>query len=264
MRDCSRIDPLVTPFVDGELSSSDRDIVTAHLATCAACQARVASERGARSLIRARREELGPSAAPPALRARCSALCSRRGDAVAAAASRASTAGRLTSALRSRFAPLALAASLMLLVGGAFLYQATRLSPRVMAAELAADHVKCFTLNGLLGTSQSREAVEASMASGFGWPMRLPQTAPAENLDVVGVRPCLYGEGTVAHIMFTHNGQPLSLFMLPRDTREEALLDVFGLHCRVWSVGSRTFVLVSREPTQEVERLASLVRTSMQ
>lgn len=254
MPDCSRIDPIVTPFVDGELSTQERDAVAAHLAACAACSARVAAEQRARDLIRARRADLARRCAPDALRARCAALV--------APPSPVQMPRRLP-ALRARLVPLAMAASLVLGVGAAFLYQATRLSPRLMAAELAADHVKCFTLNGLLGTSQSRQTVEASMASRFGWPMQVPQADAGEDLALVGARPCLYGEGAVAHIMFTHKGEPLSLFMLPRNTREEALLDVFGMNCRVWSVGSRTFVLVSREPAPEVERLASMVRASL-
>ncbi|MGE0448096.1 MAG: anti-sigma factor [Vicinamibacterales bacterium] len=263
MPDCSRIDPLVTPFVDDELSSHEHEVVAAHLAACAECHARVTAERGARSLLKARRLELERHGASPALRARCAAL--RAGPAASlrrleppAAASR-----RRAGGVGPRLAPLALAASLVLVVGGAFLYQATRLSSRVMAAELAADHMKCFTLNGLARTSHSHERVEASMASRFGWSMQLPQAPASEDLELVGSRPCLYGEGPVAHIMFTHKGQPLSLFMLPRETREETLVDVFGLNCRVWSMGSRTFVLVSPEPAPEVERLATMVRASL-
>lgn len=264
MPDCSGIDPLVTPFVDGELSSHERASVAAHLAACPTCDARVRAEQSIRGLLSARRRELGRDCASADLHSRCGALQARRPAALEGHPSAVGRLWRAAAGPRGRLAPLALAASLVLLVGGAFLYQATRLSSRVMAAELAADHRKCFTLNGLVRTSHSRERVEASMASQFGWPVRLPQAPPAEEIELVGARPCLYGEGPVAHIMFTHRGQPMSLFMLPRDTREETLVDVFGLRCRVWSVGNRTFVLVSPEPAQEVERLASMVRASLE
>ena len=56
-----------------------------------------------------------------------------------------------------------MAASLVVVVGGAFLYQATRISTRVLAAELAADHVKCFAMNAALGTHQAKASVESTM-----------------------------------------------------------------------------------------------------
>ncbi len=98
--------------------------------------------------------------------------------------------------------PLALTASLVLLVAGAFLYQATHHSSRVLAAELAADHVKCFAANSLLGTHDAPAAVERSMMSAFGWQLHLPEQFDASGLELVGSRRCLYGEGKVAHLMY--------------------------------------------------------------
>src|SRR3954469_15670282 len=118
------------------------------------------------------------------------------------------------------------AASLVLLVGAAFIYQFTVSSTRVMAAELTADHVKCFAMNAVLRTHQSAAVVESSMASGFGWDMRLPANEAAAGLELVGSRPCLYGEGKVAHIMYRHNGNPVSLFMLPRTPTPQQLVAV--------------------------------------
>jgi len=115
-------------------------------------------------------------------------------------------------------------------------------------------------LNRLLGTHNSAEAVEAEMASGFDWNVQLPDEA---ELNLVGSRPCLSGEGKVAHIMYTYNGQPVSLFMLPRDTRASELVQVFGHRARIWSEGGRTFVLVARESASEMERMAALVRTTI-
>ncbi len=36
-----------------------------------------------------------------------------------------------------------------------------------------------------------------------------------------------------------------------------------GHEAAVWSVGKRTFVLIAREPRQDVERLASFVQASL-
>ncbi len=270
MPECSRIDPLVTPFVDGELPPGEQQDVARHLGSCEACRARVVAERSVRALLQARRRELLAPAAAADLQARIAAMRSRPAATVHAfptAAARSSAAGTALTPGRAswsaRLRPFALAASLVLLVGGAFLYQATRSSSRVLAAELAADHMKCFGLNNMIGTRHTHEEVEASMESLFDWSMDVPEVPADEKLELVGSRFCLYGEGKTAHIMFKHDGQPMSLFMLPRETRSDELVRVLGHQLRMWSVGDRTFVLVSTEPVQDVERVASLVRASL-
>jgi anti-sigma factor RsiW len=262
MADCSRVDPLVTPFVDGELADAERRVVEEHLRRCPPCHSRVSAERAVHDLLQARRSALADVQAPDALHARCSQLAER--SRVNAPGSRI-TAGLVPRpvALPRRIAPYALAASLVVVVGGAFVYQATDKSARVLAAELVADHAKCFALNGALGTHQATAAVEQSMAASFDWRVHLPSDPSRIDLELVGARPCLYGEGRVAHIMYRHRGQPLSLFMLPETARAQQLVEVLGHEAAIWCANNRTFVLVSREPRQEVERLASFVQTSM-
>lgn len=259
MPDCSRIDPLVTPFVDGELPQDEQQTLTQHITACPACRGKVMAERAIRSVMRTRRSELSGPPAPADLKARCTLLKSTPVPVAPTANSETRNVRSFRrSAWRSPLAPLAIAATL-LLVAGVFLYQATRSSSRVLAAELTMDHEKCFRLNRLLGTNHSPEAVEAEMASGFDWNVQLPDEG---ELNLVGSRPCLSGEGKVAHIMYTYNGQPVSLFMLPRDTRPSELVQVFGHRARIWSEGGRTFVLVARESASEMERMAALVRTT--
>ena len=132
-----------------------------------------------------------------------------------------------------------------------------------MAAELTADHVKCFAVNAVLGTRQTSEGVERSMASSFDWPVRLPESLGGAGLELVGSRPCLYGEGRVAHIMYRHNGRPVSIFMLPKTSRGDELLEVFGHEAAVWSAGDRTFVLIARETRSDVEHLVEFVQASL-
>ena len=151
----------------------------------------------------------------------------------------------------------------MLVVGGAFVYQATDKSARVLAAELTADHVKCFAMNRALGTHAGAAAVESSMASTFGWPAHLPDDPAKADLELVGSRECLYGEGEIAHIMYRHQGRPVSLFMLPNAARKEELIEVLGHEAKIWCVGGRTFVLLAREPRPEVERMAAFVQASL-
>jgi anti-sigma factor RsiW len=285
MNSCKTIDPLVTPYIDGELPDADRHLIDDHLRVCPPCYSRVAAERTVRELIRANQNALKDPAAPTSLRAACAEIArvkaraprvtddargvaDRVGDTSNGARSIGDGARGVSrapaSSWRARVTPYALAASLVIVVGGAFVYQATDRSVRLMAAELAADHVKCFALNHALGTHQTGSAVEASMGSSFGWTMHLPMDASRAGLELVGARPCLYGGGKIAHIMYRHQGRPVSLFMLPKTARAQELVEVLGHEAAIWCVGNRTFVLIAREPRQEVEQLASFVQAGLQ
>jgi anti-sigma factor RsiW len=259
MPDCYTIEPLVTPFIDGELPDPDRLAVEAHLCVCPPCYSRVVAEREVHALIRARVPVLNKTNAPDALHGKCWEIA-RLKPRAADAAARAITPPK---GLPARLAPYALAASLVLVVGGAFVYQATDMSARVLAAELTADHMRCFAMNRALGTQQTPAAVESSMASGFDWRVHLPDDPARAGLELVGSRPCLYGEGKIAHIMYRHEGRPVSLFMLPNAARTEELVEVLGHEAAIWCVGNRTFVLVAREPRRDVERIVSFVQASL-
>jgi anti-sigma factor RsiW len=261
MPNCASIDPLVTSYVDDEIRAEDRQLVEQHVRVCATCRIRIEAERVIRDLLATRKTALQSHCAPAALHEKCARLRARNGrDPDLAPTSLPPLAH---SVWRARFTPLALAATLVLIVGAAFLYQLTTSSARVMAAELTADHVKCFAMNAVLGTHQTAETVQHAMASGFDWSVELPQEPDRAGLELVGSRPCLYGEGRVAHIMYRHNGQPVSLFMLPKTNRSEELMQVLGHEAAIWSVGDHTFVLIARETRSEVERLAAFVRSSV-
>lgn len=256
MPNCQSIDPLVTPYVDEELAAGDRVFVEEHLRLCPPCHQRVAAERAVRAIVHTHKPLLQRECASSTLRKACAGLTARTMPTAA-------EAWPPERAWRVRLAPFALAASVVLLVGGAFVYQVTDRSTTVMAAELTADHVKCFALNTLLGTHQALSVVESSVAGSFGWQARLPADAERGGLELVGERPCLYGEGRVAHIMYRYHGHPVSLFMLPHSTRPESLTEVMGHECAVWSSGNRTFVLIAREPRDDVARMASFVQASL-
>ena len=261
MPDCKTLDRFVTPYVDGELGRADRDAVDAHLAQCPPCRSGVAAERAVRELIHARQGALTAGAAPAALRARCCAAA--RQATPLATLSPLAAASTQRPSWRARVTSYALAASLVLIVGGAFVYALTDRSARVMAAELTADHVKCFGANRVLGTHDAAAVVESSIASSFGLRLGLPERPDRGGLELVGERPCLYGEGRVAHIMYRHNGHPVSVFMLPKTTRPDEIVEVMGHEAVIWSAGGRTFVLIAREPRGEVERMATFVQASL-
>jgi anti-sigma factor RsiW len=281
MHNCDSLDPLVTPFVDDALPDVDRRAVEEHLRVCPPCHSRVTAERAVHELLHARRDTLCRTAAPDALHLRC-AEAAKTAQTAEFENLRTQNPGtpnppnprtpnprtpnaerRTPNPLFSRaLGPVALAASLVMVVGGAFVYQATDKSARVLAAELVADHAKCFAMNSALGTHQAAAIVEQSMASSFNWQMHLPDTSRA-GLELVGARPCLYGEGRIAHIMYRHQGRPLSLFMLPETARAQEIVEVFGHEAAIWCANNRTFVLVSGEPRREVEQIASYVQASL-
>ena len=250
MSSCRAIDPLVTPYIDGQLGPGDRLTLENHLRACPSCRVRVDCERLAHELVAVRKPALTADTAPAALRARCAACTG---------VNRSTT----QNSWRARLTPYALAASLVLVVAAAFAYPLTARSSRVMAAELAVDHVKCSLLNSMLGTHHTTALVESSLAADFDWPADLPDQPDRAGLELVGERTCLYGQGRVAHMMYRHHGQTVSVFMLPDAVREREMLNVLGHRAVVWSVGGRTFVLVAREPVDEVERMASFVQASL-
>jgi len=256
MANCTSIDSLVTPYVDDDLGAADRLKVDEHVRRCASCYARLAAERAVRDLIGMRRGQLAREQASPALRERCARLAPGR------AATPSGRVNVLLATLRRHSGSLALAATIVVIVGGAVVYQ-TGASSRLLAAELTADHVKCFGIvNPVLHTHDDAADVEASMASRFEWPVRLPAAPAGAGLELVGARPCLYGKGLVAHIMYRHDGQPVSVFMLPRTTRGEEMIDVLGHRASMWSSGNRTFVIIAREPRDQMARLTSYIQTA--
>jgi len=251
MPNCWSIDPLITPYVDGELPAADRQTVEQHMRGCTPCRARIATEQAVRDLVGASRSELTGAGAPPGLRARCTA----KGGPPARTP--------LSRLWRARLTPLALAATLAIVVGSAFLYPLAGSSTRVMAAELTVDHMKCFLLNAAVRTDSTEAAVKGALLTGFDWQAQLPERPEQAGLELVGERTCLYGKGRVAHVMYRHEGRPVSVFMLPDDVRRDEVVNIFGHRAAIWSVGNRTFVLIAREPAEDVERMASFVQASL-
>src|SRR3979490_3353437 len=84
MSKCTSIDPLVTPYVDGELPAAERTLVDDHLHQCPPCLSRVAAESAVRDLMRVRKPKLTAPRASGSLHAQCSGLGNGSGEASAA------------------------------------------------------------------------------------------------------------------------------------------------------------------------------------
>jgi anti-sigma factor RsiW len=271
MSKCTSIDPLVTPYIDGELPAAERMLVDEHLHRCPPCHSRVTAESAVRELMRARRVGLTADRASTNLHARCTDLTNRRMNEAAARSQPGSASGSARAIAvwwrapwHLRVVPLALTASLVLIVGGAFLYLATQYSAHVLAAELCADHLTCFAANTVFDTRDAPAAVERSMLSAFGWHLHLPDEFDALGLKLVGARRCLYGEGRVAHLMYRDQGRPVSIYMLPNMMRAEGFVEMLGHEVAIWSSGGRTFVLVARGSRDEITQMASVVKGALQ
>src|SRR5215831_8345276 len=114
MPDCASIDPLITPYIDGDIGASERRTVEDHVRVCPPCYSRVAAERAVCELMRTRRTELAGDAAPSALRDRCAALRHLPFAPPAGAGA--------AKAWVARLVPIALAAGVFVAVGAASLY----------------------------------------------------------------------------------------------------------------------------------------------
>jgi len=67
---CETIDPLVTPFVDGQCTPAQEATVANHLRACAACRARVEAESAARILLHTQAADARAMGVEPAWRPR--------------------------------------------------------------------------------------------------------------------------------------------------------------------------------------------------
>jgi anti-sigma factor RsiW len=242
---CEQVRSLLAPWVDGAIGAADRAGMDAHLGVCQPCASRASRERTAREALQQTRPALLADKAPDALRARvlAEALASRRAPAVR-------VWGRL---------PIAIAATLVLAFSGLTLHVATGRSTTLLAAQLAADHVKCHF------TEPDRSGVHATdvqhrLAELYGFHARVPESSPDERLRLIGARRCLTGEGTNAHILYRVDDRPVSLYVVPNEARTNATVEVLGRRAVLWSRDNDTYVLVADKGTADLDRIARYMR----
>ena len=236
---CRRICDLLAQYADDSLTAEQRAEVQRHLDACPPCRAISFKECGARTVLRScaarlKADGVYATPVPPGLRTRCQAM------------------SRVSHATRSWFGwllPIAVTA-LLVALAGSLLSVLTPRSDALLAAQLTADHVKCF---GLFGpkNGQTLDAAQAQqmLAARFGLDVHVPPSSnavPGGNpVELVNARRCLYADGSIPHLMYQSEGQDVSLFILEGQTRKPAEVDAFGFHTRIWSRGGNTFVLVT-------------------
>lgn len=231
MDDCQRTAGRLASYADNLLPAPEQADVERHLGACPPCRAAALRERGARAVLREHARGLAEVPLPPGLRSRCEALARER----AAVPPR----GFVTR----RFASLT---AVLTLVIGFFLFSlATHRSDAVLAAQLTADHAKCFRF---FATNASPDVdarrVEQMLRDDYGWDMHVPPSSDANGIRLIGARRCLYADGSIPHVMYRAGGYPMSLYVLDGVTRPAADLVAFGHESRIWSTGVRTYALV--------------------
>jgi hypothetical protein len=252
---CREVEEKLAAYVDDE--SRDAEI-SAHLESCGSCRASLHAQTVARSVLKARAAELS-AIAPPGLRTRLAARIDEEVKTLRPQDPRTlpflGWTGRLSA--------FAAAAMLILTVGAILLPVATVRSTAVLAAQLALDHLKCFTIDGDAdGEPIAKADAEAALRNDFDLSVTIPPPIPSERLELMAVRRCLYGDGLGAHVMYRMNGEPVSLFILPGLTSRPAELSLFGHDEVVWTQGDRTYMLVARGGSgNDLARVASYLRT---
>jgi anti-sigma factor RsiW len=156
-----------------------------------------------------------------------------------------------------------LAAVLLVFTGSAIISLATRRSDAVLAAQLTADHTRCFRAFVATDSPPGLDAreVEAELTARYGWHLHVPPSSSADGVQLIHARRCLYADGRVAHLLYRVNGQDVSLFALEGVARKAADVAAFGHRSRIWTRDDTTFVLVS---PSEGRALDSAVRYVMQ
>jgi hypothetical protein len=140
----------------------------------------------------------------------------------------------------------AVAASLVLACGLWLTSWVTRQSTTVLAAQLAADHVKCFLTNHDDGMLEPRR-VASYLRDRYGFAARVPAGDDSMGLRLVGARRCITGEGTNAHMLYTWQGRSVSLYMLPGVGHDVSAHQVLGHTTTMWSGHNGSYVLVMPE-----------------
>jgi anti-sigma factor RsiW len=247
MDECRRTAERVTPYVDGALPPGERREVEQHLQHCPPCARGAQEEQGARTVLRERADRLRAQPLPPGLRSRCEALAHEH--------------SRVQAVRWWRLLVPATAIAVLLIFAGVLIFAvATRRSDTLLAAQLTADHVKCFEVFVPEKGADASE-IEEELESKFGWDMHVPPSSSAAGITLLGGRRCLYADGSMPHVMYKAEGaEPVSLFRLEGVTRKAGEVTTLGHHCRIWSRGGNTYVLVlPKETSPGIARLARYV-----
>ena len=252
MSECRRTRERLAPWADDSLNPGERADVERHLAACPPCRGAAAAERAGHQVLKACAPRLRNEPAPPGLRSRCEALARE-------------SHGRSRAAWARTLVPVTIVAILLVFTASTLFSHATRRSDAVLAAQLTADHAKCFKLfDSPDAPAVDARAAERQLTDSYGWAVRVPPSAPQSGLQWVGARRCLYADGSIPHVLYHVNGEHVSLFMLEGVTRPPAEVALLGHRSQIWSHGTTTYVLVSSASAGNLQTIATYMKHVMQ
>ena len=253
MTNCRDIESKFAAYVDRDQPVADRVAVEAHLRGCPACRTRVLSEQAVHDLVCSRRQTLR-GCAPAGLQSRC------------AGQRRSSAAGSLP---RRPWVPLSLAASLAL-VTIVFLVFGWGSSVETYAAQLAADHLKCFQFPPDAAAPPDVTLLGKRWQATAGWAVKVAASTPSEQLQLLGIRRCGSSRGRVAHVFYKWRGEPLSVYVLNHrfdhapDAAHDHDFNKLGEHAIVWTERERTYAVVASKHLPDLQHAAHYVRRSVE
>jgi anti-sigma factor RsiW len=250
MKSCRDVEELMTPYVDGEAAAGDRAALESHMTRCGRCRDLLAVERAGRDVVATRRDDLRERA-PEALRAKCAAH---------AAWNRSS--GRIAPLIR-RWAPLSVAATLLLAVAAVFTFGLND-KVQALAFQMTLDHVKCARF-GRTSTAVDAASAGQQWAATYGWPLRVPASSSSTGLELRAVRRCAVTDGRVAHLIYEWQGEPLSLYVLPEKVvgESEKVVERFSHDSVVWSQNGRTYVVLAHARRQDLDGVVRYVKANV-
>ena len=255
MANCREIEAKLAEYVEGRQAETERAAVDSHLQSCPPCRTRAAGERAAHDLLCSRRDTLRATA-PGHLRERCAAQ-RRIGSPPAAAFA------------RTPWVRFSLAAS-VLLAGALFVLFGWGSSVETYAAQLSADHLKCFQSPPDATSAPDLTLLGQKWQSANGWGIKVAGSSTVEGLTLLGIRRCGSTRGRVAHILYKWHGEPLSVYVLNHRFDHSASAahdhDVtrLGEHAIVWTEHDRTYAVIADHRLPDLQRVAKYVRRSIE
>jgi anti-sigma factor RsiW len=267
MSNCQDLEPLLTPYVDGEATAEQRAAIEAHLAACASCRDCAEAEKHARELVHACKAQL-LTPAPARLHRKCAELADQSrvaatttavavaSGAAPRAASSTADASRPALPIWRRWAPMSLVATVALVVAGVFGYSLLSNRGTALAAQLASDHIRCV---GIVGDRAPADPAtsQTNWKQRAGWTVDVPTFPPGDELQFVQLRRCLHGEGILmGHILYRRRGRLVSLFVMPEREPSHREIVIRGQRTVIWSQGGRTYAVVGANSSDELQELA--------
>jgi anti-sigma factor RsiW len=263
--DCSDVERLLEPYLDGEFEADDRSSIETHLATCAPCRDGAASAMAFRSALRARlREAFAPGSAqataPDSLRRRISAAL----DAEEA---------RPATWWRRLVSPLPVAA-LAACVAGALVVFAGHRATDPLVEEAVRKHARDLPLE-LHTASIAPELIPAMLASKLDFNPK-PPAFRADGVKLVGARLAQIRDWPAAYMRYDTPRGPVGLFIIDDPQRRVAeeghrvnagpetvwVMNMRGYNVAVWRRNEIVYSLVSDLDEADLVRLVETAQSA--